>query len=291
MTEVKENTALKALINLLDEPDEDNFSRVREKLFSFGTDAIQPLNQALENSFDSILQERIREILGKIVMDQLAGAFSAWVNFGSSDLLMGYLLVSSCDNLDLDKEALISKVEQIRMDVWLELNDNLTALENIKVMNHILFEVHHFDGNRSSQNSSGTFLLDKLMETHKGNPLSLGILYLVIAQRLKLPVYGVDLPQHFILAYLSEPGIVNPTSEDVLFYINPFNQGSVFTRREIELFIRQLKIKPEWSYFTPCSNTSVIEKLLVNLILVNEKSGDAQKNHYLERFQKIIEGE
>jgi len=291
MTEIRENTALKALINLLDEPDENSFTLVRDKLFSYGSEAIPLLDNAMENSFDMLIRGRITEILGKIRMDQLRHEFSAWVNFGSSDLLKGFLQVSAYENFSLDKEELTRKVEQIKMDVWLELNDNLTALENIKVLNHIFYEVHHFDGKQSHNLNSGLFFLDHLLETHKGNPLSLGILYMVIAQRLKLPVFGVNLPQHFILAYLIEPGITGPAAEDVLFYINPFNQGSVFTRREIELFIHQLKIKPELSFFAPCSNADVIERMLRNLIFTYKQTGEPEKIQDLESLLKIIEGE
>lgn len=291
MIDTQENSALKALISLLDEPDETSFTLIRNKILSYENDAMVLLEKALDNSFDPLIRERITDILSKIRMDKLLHDFSTWVNFGSSDMLNGFLLISGYDNPELSKDSLIHRVEQIKMDVWLELNENLTALENIKVLNHILYEVYHFDGYHSMVNTPRNFFLDNLIETRKGNPLSLGILYMVIAQRLNLPVFGVNLPQHFILAYLTETGIAAPTDEDVLFYINPFNLGSVFTRREVELFIRQLKIKPEQSFYSPCSNVDVIERMIHNLIFAYNQAGEHEKNNNLKNLLTILEGD
>ena len=103
------------------------------------------------------------------------------------------------------------------------------------------------------------------------------MLFIILAQKLGLPVFGVNLPQHFILAYLTDTGIDILNEDDVLFYINPFNKGSVFTRREIELFIGQLKIKPEKSFFAPCSNPEIIRRLINNLILSYNQIGYSDK--------------
>jgi regulator of sirC expression with transglutaminase-like and TPR domain len=165
----------------------------------------------------------------------------------------------------------------------------MTALENIKVLNHIFYGVQHFDGNKINPNAPQNYYLNTLLETRKGSPLTLGILYMILAQKLKIPVYGVNLPQHFILAYLTDTGISNPAENDVLFYINPFNKGAVFTKREIELFIRQLKIPTSSSFFEPCSNIDIIKRLITNLIFSYNQLGYPDKIEDLENLLKIIE--
>ncbi len=115
------------------------------------------------------------------------------------------------------------------------------------------------------------------------------MLYMILAQRLQLPIFGVNLPQHFILAYLTDYGIVNPTENDVLFYINPFTQGAVFTRREIELFIRQLKVKPDRTFFTPCTHVDIIRRLIHNLIFSYNQIGDPEIPEDLKNLLKVLE--
>jgi regulator of sirC expression with transglutaminase-like and TPR domain len=289
MSDIQGNKELMALINLLDEPDNSAFGAIREKIFSFGKDAIPPLEKAWENSFNNLVQERIEDIIKKIQLKNLEFEFTTWLQLGSSDLLKGFLLISKTQYPDLDEEALTIVVEQMRMDIWLELNDNMTALENVKVLNHIFFGVQHFDGNKINPNAPQNYYLNTLLETKKGSPLTLGMLYMILARKLKIPVYGVNLPQHFILAYLTDSDIERATENDVLFYINPFNKGAVFTKREIELFIRQLKIQPDATYFEPCSNIDIIKRLITNLIFSYNQMGYPDKIEDLENLLRIIE--
>ena len=283
------NKELSALINLLDEPDENAFGHIEMKIYSFGQDAIPVLEKAWENSFEGIVQERIERIIRKIQQNVLHFEFSNWIKLGSSDLLKGFLLISRTQYPDLDEENITIRIEQMKRDAWLELNDNLTALENIKVLNHIIYDLHNFDGNKINIHAPQNSYINTLFETRKGSPLSLGMLYIIIAQKLNVPVYGVNLPQHFILAYTTEMVKPYPDENDVLFYINPFNKGAVFTRREIELFIRQLKIKPEEYYFSPCTNVDIIKRLIHNLKYSYNQLGYPDKIEELENLLKLIE--
>ena len=215
--------------------------------------------------------------------------FSDWIRLGSSDLLKGFLIVSRTQYPDLNEENIVSRIEQMKRDAWLELNDNLTALENVKVLNHIIYDLHNFDGNRINIHAPQNSYINTLLETRKGSPLTLGMLYIIIAQKLNVPVYGVNLPQHFILAYTTE--MVKPylDENDVLFYVNPFNKGAVFTRREIELFIRQLKIKPEEYYFSPCTNVDIIKRLIHNLKNSYDQLGYPDKIEELDNLLSLTE--
>ena len=266
MTQPTENTTLSALIKLLDEPDEQAFSLVQGQIFSVGIDALDPLKKALENTFDPLVQERIDFIISKLNQENLYVDFVNWLNLSSADLLKGFMLVSKTQYPALDEADIIMQIEQLKMDIWIELHENLTAFENVKVLNHILFDIHKFDGNASDKQAPEHSCINTFLDSHNGSPLSLGILFIILSQKLGLPVYGVDLPQHFILAYLKDSDIGNSGEDDVLFYINPANNGAVFTRHEIESYIRQLKIKPEKPFFAPCTNANIIRRLINSLI-------------------------
>lgn len=278
-----------ALINLLDEPDEMIFNRIREQLLAIGNPTLVPLGTALENTFDPGLRERIQGIIRKINLETVCGELAEWRHKGSEDLLRGFILVTRTNNPDLKEEEVIVAIEQLRMDIWVELHENLTALENVKVINHVLFHIQHFEGNVQGLSEPQNSYINTVLETRKGNSLSLGMLYMILAQRLQLPIFGVNLPQHFILAYLTDYGIVNPTENDVLFYINPFTQGAVFTRREIELFIRQLKVKPDRTFFAPCTHIDIIRRLIHNLIFSYNQIGDPEIPEDLKNLLKVLE--
>ena len=279
---------LDALISLMDEPDETAYLKIRDQVYGFGQEALPFLEKAVERTFDELMLQRIMAVMQSIRQENLYRDLLDWVQLGSSDLMKGYLLITRSQYPDLDETSVQTRIEKIRMDMWLELNNNLTALENIQVMNHIFFDINKFEGNKINLNAPQNQYLNTLLDTRMGSPLSLGMLYMILASKLNLPVYGVNLPQHFILAYLAEPGLHDPTEDDVLFYINPFNKGAVFTRREIELFLRQMKIDPDKNYFAPCSNIDIIERLLNVLIYTYNQLGYPEKITDLQILLKAI---
>lgn len=287
----EEDKKLDALISMLDDPDEQVFDQIREKIFVMGPAAIPSLEHAWENSFDHIIQVRIENLIREIQMEQLKIALKEWKEKESGDLLKGFLLVAQYQYPDMDSKEMSAKVAQLIQDVWLELNNELTALEKIKVINHILFDIHKFSANKSNFYSPENFFVKNLLETKKGNPISLGILYIIVAQSLKIPIYGVDLPKHFILAYADEitEGDLTVTNDDeVLFYINPFNYGAVFTKNEIDLYIKQLKIKSSDKYYKPCDNVRILIRLFTELIFSYEKSGYSEKAQELKEVLQLL---
>ena len=94
------------------------------------------------------------------------------------------------------------------------------------------------------------------------------VVYLLIAQKLKLPVYGVNLPNLFVLTY---------KQGGTQFYINAFNKGLIFSRKDVDSFIEQLKLEPKEIFYEPCDNLSVIQRVLRNLVVSFEKLGESQK--------------
>jgi regulator of sirC expression with transglutaminase-like and TPR domain len=113
------------------------------------------------------------------------------------------------------------------------------------------------------------------MDTFKGSPVILGLIYAEVARRLNLPIYGVNLPRNFVLCYFDEEYLEDPNG--ILFYINPSDKGSALGLKELKYFLNQLKIEEREFYFKPCSNIDIIERLAVNLQYAYDQSGQPDK--------------
>ena len=199
------------------------------------------------------------------------------------------MLVSKYQYPDLDEEHVRKQIELIRRDVWLELNSNLTAYEKVRVINHILFDVYNFTGNTTNYHAPQNSYINNVIESKRGNPLLLSILYSIIAQGLNIPIYGVNLPEHFILAYRDEFTIQQEEEEEpILFYINPFSRGAVFSRREIDTFLKQLKLEQNRIFYESCSNVDIVCRQLRNLIVSYEKLGYPNKVDDLKKLLHIL---
>jgi len=275
-----EKKELTALLNLLDEPSEPVFERIREKLLFYGLKAIPFLEEAWEQSFNNVIQVRIEEIIHQIQLKHLRKELIAWKKKSRYDLLKGFFLASKYQYPDLVESEVNNKLEIIKRDIWLELSSGRTALEKVKVINHILFDVHGFTGNKTNIDAPQNLFLNNLLESKKGNHLTIGMLYSIVAQKLGIPIFGINLPEHFVLAYVDEihdEKIKVANEKEVLFYINPFNKGAVFTKREIEIFIKHLKISPNPAFFEPCDNVTILIRLFENMKHTFEKQGYGEK--------------
>lgn len=276
-----------ALIKLLDDTDVEVFEHIETRLISYGRDVIPFLENAWSQSFEVLLQERIENIIHKIQFDKLCADLSDWTT-ESGNLLKGAILIAKYQYPDLDESKLRLEIEQIKRDVWLELNDNLTAIEQVKILNDIFFSIYGFSGNTTNFHAPQNSFIHLVIESRKGNPLSLSLLYSVVAQELGIPIFGVNLPEHFILAYKDLSAILPVHDKNVvkvLFYINPFSKGSIFSRKEITAFLKQLKITPETKHYEPCSNIDIIRRLIRNLIYSYQKLGHSEK---VEELQILI---
>jgi regulator of sirC expression with transglutaminase-like and TPR domain len=288
MENIKDNE-LNALIHLLEDPDEEIFSTIRERILSMGEEVIPALENVWESTFNNILQTRIEDIIQTIQFTNVLEELKLWADTGGVDLLTGTMLVSKYQYPDLDEEHVRKQIELIRRDVWLELNSNLTAYEKVRVINHILFDVYNFTGNTANYHAPQNSYINNVIESKRGNPLLLSILYSIIAQGLNIPIYGVNLPEHFILAYRDEFTIQNEGEEEsILFYINPFSKGAVFSRREIDTFLKQLKLDQNRIFYESCSNVDIVCRQLRNLIVSYEKLGYPNKVDDLKKLLNIL---
>lgn len=281
---------LRAMIMLLEDPDENIFTEIRERLLTRGALIINTLEDVWESTFNPNLQKRIENIIQEIQFNEVKEELSLWADTGGTDLLQGTIMIARYQYPDLDEEEIRRQIELIKKDIWLEINPNLTAFEKIKVLNHILFDVYNFTGNTTNYHAPQNSYINNVLESKRGNPLLLSILYSCIAQGLNIPVYGVNLPEHFILAYRDEYTQRKSDDDDepILFYINPFSRGAVFSRREIDTFLKQLNLEPLRVFYESCTNTEIIKRQLRNLIASYEKLGYPDKVEHLSELLDIL---
>ena len=165
---------------------------------------IDYLESAWEQAFDPIQQERIANLVHEIQFGIVKEELKLWYQGGAFDLLQGVLTINKYQYPDLDEQKMINQIEAIKRDIWLQMIYEASPAEQVKLINHVFYNIHGFSGNTTNHQDPQNSYLSQVLETKKGNQISLAIIYSIIAQKLDIPVYGVNLPQHFILAYVDE---------------------------------------------------------------------------------------
>jgi tetratricopeptide (TPR) repeat protein len=106
-----------------------------------------------------------------------------------SDLVYGRRYISRLDDMALEiRERLTRK----------RLNANFRA---IPVINEYLFDELGFKSASEEARDPNSLFLHTVLDMKRGYCLSLSILYLSLAERLGLPLYGVVVPGHFFVRY------------------------------------------------------------------------------------------
>ena len=286
---MENSTEINALVKLLDDPDPEVFQHVEKRLLEYGHSVIHFLETEWEKSLDTLLQERIENIVHQIQFNTVKEDLTLWFQSGAFDLLHGALIINRYQYPDLDEQKIIIQIEEIKREIWLGLQHEMSSIEKIKLINHVFYTVYGFSGNTKNHHDPQNSYLNQVMESKKGNQISLAILYSTLAQKLDIPVYGVNLPQHFILGYIDESKM-EENDFGVLFYINAFNKGAIFGKHDVDHFLRQLNLQPLPGFYVPCSNVEIIRRIIRNLISAYENLGSTEKVRELKELQEILSG-
>ncbi|PLX02402.1 MAG: hypothetical protein C0594_11990 [Marinilabiliales bacterium] len=287
-----EDKEVQALIQLLDDPNYEIFSAVKSQLLAKGLDIIPILESTWEDDTSDLIQERIEEIIHELQFEKTVKLLKQWVQQENKSILEGAYIIAHYQYPDINLDDIKAQTEKLKSDTWLEINENLTALEKVKIINHIVYSAHKFTRNSADLFNPLNYYINEVLSIKKGSSILLGIIYLHIAEQLQLPIHGVDLPKNFILAYKDEFADLFPTqiydNDGILFYINPFNKGSVFGKKEIEHFLKQHKIEEKKEYYLPAKPERIIQRLVAELMYAYEQKGNKSKQEDLMIFLEIL---
>ncbi|MBC7426043.1 MAG: hypothetical protein H7321_05860 [Bacteroidia bacterium] len=292
---------LQALVQLLDDTDNEVLNMVEQKIVSLGLEVLPKLEFfSTDDDTNDLQRRKLEEIIKNMQHTGLAEGLKTWAGKKNPDLLEGLWLLNTIKYPDVKKIDLEEQIEALRLDAWLEFHYDLTSLEKVRIINYILYQLHGFIGEEKDYHKPELSFLSHVLEFKTGNPVSLAVLYMLIAQRLSIPIYGVNLPQHFVLAYVDDDDMnvssvgfkknepVPPEGRNILFYVNPFNKGAVFNKQNIEQFISELKIDVQETFFLPCSNVEIIKRILRNLSNAYSKNGNSKKADQMDILLGII---
>ncbi|MCR9253017.1 MAG: transglutaminase-like domain-containing protein [bacterium] len=277
-----EDKELKALISLLDDEDHEVSTHVEQKIISIGTSIIPDLEREWESNFNPEIQRKIEDLIHTLQFDLLQERLEDWKNSGFEDLMKGMWLVATYQYPDLEYSELTQELEQIYYEVWTEFKPDLTPYDQVRILNSVIFDKLKFRANTKNFHSPANSMINIVMQSKKGNPITLCVIYMMIAQKLELPIYGVNLPNLFILTYKDD-------KTDNQFYINVFNKGLVFSTEDIDNYISHLGITSQEIFYQPCTNLDIVMRAMRNLIVSFEKLGEYSRSDEVKILLKSME--
>lgn len=270
--------AIKAMIHLLDDSDQEVVSMVEQQIRTLGPSIIPVLESEWETeSLNPILQTKIENLIHDFQWQSVKTRLQLWKEAGGMDLLEGMWILATYRYPDYTFEQLKVEMDQLYYEVWPQMREELHPMDQVKVLNSVLFDQLKFGPNSKNFHAANNSFINNVLSSKKGNPISLCVIYMWIAQKLELPIYGVNLPNLFVLTY---------KKEGLQFYINVFNKGLIFNKIDIDNYIAQLNLTPNDIYYNPCTNLEIIRRVIRNLLMAFEKSGE---NDYKDELSELID--
>lgn len=282
---------ISALLRLIDDPDDEVYDTVAEKLVHYGKEIIPNLEQLWETIGDETVQERIEQLIHRVHFQDLQQEFLEWSKAKQPELLRGAILIAKFQFPDLNVPSILSKFDQMRRNVWLELNNYLTPLEQINVFNSILYSFYKLQGHELTDRDPKYFFINQVLENKQGNAYSIGILFLALCEVLDIPLFAVEIPRQFIFAYIdtlhSFFSLDKKGSQQIQFYVDPLN-GMVYTQKDVETYLKKINAPNKESYFTPMLTRQIIFKMMEELALCYRYRREESKAEEIEQLMRFI---
>lgn len=272
---------INALLNLIEDPDDEVYQTITKRFIGFGRDVIPVLNEFQELTEDPQQIAKINTIISLISISCLENALSDWLNSEDKSVLEATLFIAAYLNPEYDRDRLFFEIEKIRKTIWLELNDYLTPLEEINILNKIIFGHYNFKGVELDHGSTDQFDPSLLLTSKVSNTFPLASLYLIIAEMLGLTVSPADIPKQNLLCYVEEgSSIISVEGSDILFYIDPLN-GQVYTHLDVQNYVKKMNLAHPPVVYTPSISKNFVRRWLSEIAKAEQLKGEVERSKAL----------
>jgi len=269
---------LSALLSLLKDPDEAMFQEITETL-TLDAAIIPTLERLWRQADNETAIVRLEWLIGRARLNMLANNLKQWMS-NDGEIIKGAWLVASYQYPELTFDEIDCAVSSIEKDVWMELTYNMTPEEEIMTLNRVFFGKYGMQADKQYKMSVRNTFINNVLNTRIASHLAMTILYLGVADKACIPVYGVWLFNALRIAY-----VIN---NEIQFYIEVFPEGKIFDHDIAKLIITEQGVKFDAKYIQPCNNEVIICGLIHELRLMYERAGAKNNAEDMEFLQKNL---
>ncbi|HZR16171.1 MAG TPA: transglutaminase-like domain-containing protein [Verrucomicrobiae bacterium] len=266
-----------ALLTLLTDEDPAIYRKIRQKIMGYGPAAAAWLRPH-GLSRDPVLRRRAQEIVLAFDRQAADNAFLAFcLRHGENfDLEEGAWKLAQTQYPDINVDGYRALLDSFAADIRERLAEDAKAEEILSTVNQYVFEELGFMGNEEQYYDSDNSYLNRVLDRRVGSPISLCLVYLLLAARLRLPITGIGLPGHFVCRF---------QSSSAEMYIDAFNRGKLLTKADCIQYLLQGNYSVREDYLTPVSPRRLLLRVCGNLhqIYLHE-----EQNEPATRLQRYL---
>lgn len=265
-----------ALINLLADDDAEIYKTVKEKILSAGPDAVNWLRPHVLSG-EPLLRRRALEIIQHFSRQVCDNDFLGFcLKHGEEfDIEEGAWLLAKTHHPDINVEAYQALLDSFAASLKTRIETDSTPKELLSTFNNFVFDELGFHGNEENHCDPENSYLNRVIDRRTGNPISLCLVYMLLARRLRLPVAGIGLPGHFICRFQSSAAEI---------YIDAFNAGKFLTKADCVHFLLHGNYSLHDDYLVPVTARRFLMRVCGNLHQIYQHLSLPDETTRLQRY-------
>lgn len=273
---------IRALIRLLSDEDDRIVHTISGKLVDIGPSAVSLLQEAEIEQPE--MADRIASVLEAIHGGKLEAELAelAALSDKAMNLEQGAFLIARYAYPTLDVAHYRNQLDTMALEVRARIGLRASGEETVNALNRYIFTEQGFRGNTKNYYEVENSYINCVMDRRVGIPISLSVVYLLIGQRLTLPLFGIGMPGHFLVKY---------ESDRYKIFIDCFNAGALLTEKNCARFLTEAGYGFDDKYLQKSPVRAILSRMAKNLIAICSKMDEPVKTARLTKFIEILGGE
>lgn len=277
-----DKSEIESLIYLLEDPDPEVQSSVKNRFQELGERAVPLLDQYKSETIHDSERKTVNEIIYNITYGSLAEDFMDLLDLGIDNrrqLEKAVLLLARFGNPTLRTLDISKKLDLFAEQIGSDVAYTPSVQEKMHILLQFVFRELRFRGDSSNYHDPANAFFDRVIDRRKGLPIMLSMVVIFIARRLNLPFYGVNMPIHFMLMYETH-------NQEIL--IDPFDGGTIVTYDQCYYFLKKNGIEPRPEHLQKADGKDIIARCIRNLMHSYAKDHQKKKVADLKGLLKLL---
>ena len=271
---------IESLIQLMEDPDPFIQQSVQDRFTELGINAVPLLDEFRIETKDQNEKSKIRSIIHQLTFPSLKTDFHEVLEKGvrnRKSLELAVFTLSRFGNPTLRITDFEKQLDHFSTMVEPTIRYRLDERRKMKQLIKFVFEDLNFSGDTEDYHNPANCFIDQVIRRRRGLPISLSMVVMFIARRLEMPFFGINMPIHFMLNYVSE-------KEEVL--IDPYDNGAIVSYDQCYFFLKKNNVEPKPDHFKIATDLEILIRCIRNLIHSYER---LEQTTYAEDLKELLQ--
>jgi regulator of sirC expression with transglutaminase-like and TPR domain len=273
---------LQAVIRLMtDQHDSDTLPLLRQQLQNFEIGALRELQGWARQAPDHVAME-IEQALRLRIWEGVEARLREQAASAAPDLLELLVLLASFGRPELEPATIRRDLAEMHVLADCRLDRDELPLERALALADLLGNELKFHAHANGPECPEHYYLDRVLVSREGSPILLGCLYLILGERVGVPLQGVALPQLFVVAVHNAP-----SDPQALLYLDPSRRGLVLSRLDIVEAVEKAGGTFHEEFLKPVGTRLIFGRILHNLCANYARSREDCRGEMLQRYMNL----